>query len=133
MKDLQTYRINGCLIRPAYLYPGGPVVGYIVTKGRLLLVKCGSAGGAGGFGGVEAALESAIRFAKRRPTRRDEGRAVTWRYEDDNEYITAARPDWLAFVRGTAVLARYRRSDDSMVFHAKCGLAPRPIRRQVYR
>lgn len=132
MQTLKSHTVNGRRIRPAYIFPGGPIHGYIVTQGKILLVSCSA--DKHGAGGVEAAMEMAIRFAKNRPTSRDEGRAVTWRWgEDRNNRNYSSRPDWLAFCGRTAVVAHYSGSADSMVFHDKTGIPPRPMRRGIYR
>jgi hypothetical protein len=106
--------IAGCLIRPTFAYPGGPAEGFIVTRGKRLIVHVHI------DAGYAAALAAAKRFARGCPTRRDEMFSVTWA-----DSFGTRRPDWLVFIGRTPVTGTYRRRDGRFVFHRRCGIPAR--------
>lgn len=110
--------INGLYVRSAYEYPGGPMVGHVVThRGRVIvLVKVGQ-----GLDRLNATLAAAVRFAQGCPTLRDTecavGRSTCQPFPE--------QPAWYAVVRGVPVIGRYRRRGYRIVFHRHTGLPSR--------
>jgi hypothetical protein len=87
-------KLNGHVIRPTYRYPGGPVVGVIVMRGRKLV---GAFNPQGRFS-LKSAWNAARRVACGRTRRWDEMYLIPWN--------RARRPDWLVFFGRTAVIRR---------------------------
>jgi hypothetical protein len=114
-------KLNGHVIRPTYRYPGGPVVGVIVMRGRKLV---GAFNPQGRFS-IRSAWSAARRVACGRTRRWDEMYLIPWN--------RARRPDWLEFFGRTAVIGDYRKRGDCIAFDRRTGLAPRPLNYRCYR
>lgn len=134
-RTCEQIRVAGHLIRPAFRYVGGPVYGYVITRGRLFVALTHA--DVTGFsnhlasGGERFARASAVRIAKGTFTRRDVAHSCGWLGPKGKP--RHARPQWLAFIRGVAVVGTYRSRGDCIAFHHRTGLKPRPLGYRCYR
>jgi hypothetical protein len=117
------FTTHGHLIRSTHRYPGGPVVGYIVTnrRRRRLIVHVRVDPTDSRAATPEKARRIAERWAARRPTMWDELLAV-----GDRDGIPRSCSKWLAFVGRWPIVGNLRRRDWTFTFHRKAGLSPRP-------